>query len=279
VKKSAQQVRFGRILQDLRVRRDITGRELSRRSGIYQSYISKYESGISYPSQEHIKAIADALKLSAVERNRLNSWKRLCDHDFSPFLSSTQLGEAQNVAKGIEDGTDYVRVFQLNLVPGLLQTPDYIDAIFATEAFSTRPAKASDIRKAITGRLERQQILKNKDKRFSFLVRESAIANRIASPAVMKQQVSALLTLVRRGEVDFALIPETQQWKGEIPHTSFYIYDEELVAVEVYGGDLYLYLEDTVKSYVHLFERMQLNSVRGVSCEEELERILRKVSE
>lgn len=270
---STKKVRFGRILRELRLRKGIGSRELSRLSRIHQSYISKFENGALDPNKDHLAKIAEALSLSISERNRLLSWHKLLDQDFSPFVSRQQVAEGQNIVKQLEESAVLIRTFQLAVIPGLLQTEEYMKAIFATERYSDRATSTADIRKAISGRLERQLIFKDASKRVSFVVHESALQNRIASEHVMLKQIQHLQNVASEGEINLGIIPANREWKGELLLNSFHTYDEEFVLVELYGGVLYLYDEGTVGAYYRFFDKIQVNASYGQKCVDLLERV------
>lgn len=267
---------LGRIISDLRVSHGVSGRELSRRAGIPQSHISKFENGKLSASQKHLKKISDALRLTTEESTRLQAWNTLLDHDFAPFLlqSEEQVAENQRIILNLERNARVLRGFQINLVPGLLQTPDYMRAIFDTVATHGGVRVGERAReKAVKVRLDRQQILKGAGKRFLFLLHESALNARYGSRAVMRAQLEWLIELNRTGLVSLALIPSNRYWTGELPITSFDIFDRELVLLDVHAGLLYLWMNRLVDRYTTMFDDMWLKAVVGMPLEKELERI------
>lgn len=263
---------FGRILRDLRSSRNVSGRRLSRNSGIPQSHISKFENGKLSPSREHVQKIASALKLTSGEKSRLKSWHRLLDHDFSPFLvhSDAQVVENQRIILDIEDGTRVLRAYQNYVVPGLLQTKDYMRAIFESAQYSAVKVRENTIKNAIDFRLRRQEIIKDRSRRFLFLIHETALLHNIESAPTMKSQIQHLISLNRSEGISLGLIPARYYWEGELPGSSFDIFDTELTLIEVYGGLLYLWMEDVVARYVRLFDSMWLNAITGIALEAEL---------
>ncbi|MER5809469.1 Scr1 family TA system antitoxin-like transcriptional regulator [Streptomyces sp. NPDC002033] len=71
----------------------------------------------------------------------------------------------QKTIRAIEAGTTTLRLFQGQLVPGLLQTPEYASAIF-----SLPPAMPEESRaKTVAARLERQSVLYEPGRSFRFL--------------------------------------------------------------------------------------------------------------
>lgn len=265
-------------MRDLRRRMGISGRELSRRSGIPQSHISKFESGKLSPSKDHIKKISSALHLPREEQLRINSWSRLLSHDFSPFLLRTesQLIENQRLINEIEAQTEILRAFQCYVVPGLLQSPGYIKAIFETTMVGSGLG-ATTVANAIKQREKRQDILTDHTKQFQFVLHEMALINRLGSPKVMREQLKHLINVNRSNLVTLAMIPATSYWEGDLPTTSFDIFDQDLVLIESWGGLLYLWMDEIVVRYCQIFEQMLLRGITGLRLEQELTRILNSI--
>src|SRR5262249_128389 len=82
-----------------------------------------------------------------------------------------------------------LRTFQLVLVPGLLQTPEYARAVLSTRG----GAAADDVDQAVTARLERQAILDRDDPPLLWvLIDEGALRRPVSGRDVMQAQVEHL---------------------------------------------------------------------------------------
>jgi Helix-turn-helix. len=75
---------YGEVLRTMRVEHEITLRELARRSDIDVAYLSRIERETIPPPQkeELLEAIADALKLNAVEAKRLRDLAAMDNKQF-----------------------------------------------------------------------------------------------------------------------------------------------------------------------------------------------------
>lgn len=58
---------IGQRLQEIRKNLGFSSTELSTRSGVAQSFISKVERGVAYPTTETLEKLLDALNLSFTE--------------------------------------------------------------------------------------------------------------------------------------------------------------------------------------------------------------------
>src|SRR5262249_36540743 len=83
------------------------------------------------------------------------------------------------------------RNFQVGLIAGPLQTRDYATAILTdAAAMLGHPA---DIEPTVAARQERAKLMLSGDKLFDFVMLESALRTRVASPEVMRGQLRHLL--------------------------------------------------------------------------------------
>ncbi|MDS1269842.1 helix-turn-helix transcriptional regulator [Lipingzhangella sp. LS1_29] len=97
-----------------------------------------------------------------------------------------------------------IRCWQAQLVPGLLQTPDYIEAVF-------RAGDAHDdsvVTRHVKGRIERQQILHGvRPPRFSAILDEGAIRRQIGGRNVLLEQLEHLCNMATRHNIDLRVLP------------------------------------------------------------------------
>jgi transcriptional regulator with XRE-family HTH domain len=144
------------------LRRDagLTGVELARLVGVSQSRISRIETGHLVPQNDEVARIADALRVDASTRQELEeqarsarssmrSWRRLHARGFAPHQTDIARMEATAAR---------IRLFQPNLVPGLLQTAEY--ARHAIELATD----SNDIGAGVASRIARQSILYDRGK-------------------------------------------------------------------------------------------------------------------
>lgn len=271
---------FGRRLAGLRESRQLSGRALAKKLKISQSKLSKLETGKLIASREFLEAFADVLTLSRTERNDLFIRAEVLLQEFNRFDVSRR-GEFSKTQRAISVlGYQTLRVFQVSLVPGLLQTKEYVDAVFSSAKLSPfLPAGGDvdkDLRQAIKERLRQQENLNKKDKRFAFLIHESALRTRVCSDKEMVAQLRHLKSFVGRENVEVGVIP----WRAnlpvlgvEFPMHSFDIFDETLVSVELFVGTLDIWDPAAVKEYVYLFSSLRKAAVYGQLMQEELDRI------
>jgi hypothetical protein len=99
-----------------------------------------------------------------------------------------------------------IRCFQAQLVPGLLQTPAYVEAVF-------RAGDAQEeemVRRHVQGRIQRQQILNGvHPPRFSAIVDEGALRRQVGGREVLAEQLQHLCNMATRHNIDLRVLPFT----------------------------------------------------------------------
>jgi transcriptional regulator with XRE-family HTH domain len=99
-----------------------------------------------------------------------------------------------------------LRIWQLGVMSGLLQTADYARAILAAEPGVTD----DEVDARLAARLERQTILTRDDPpTVWFLVDEGALSRRIGPPEVMGAQLARLAGVARLPNITIQVVPST----------------------------------------------------------------------
>ncbi|MFE0763736.1 helix-turn-helix transcriptional regulator [Streptomyces smyrnaeus] len=177
---------------ELRIRREEAGlsqAELGRRTFCTHSYISRIESASRVPSEEFAQRCDDVLGTGGMFA-RL--WPVVIEHAypdwFRPFV------ELEKDAVAIWD-------FENQVVPGLLQTEEYVRAVFD----GSRLPHAQEL---IAARLTRQQILEQESPPEIWAVLDESILRRpIGGPHVMRRQLEHLLACTADPRVVLQVLP------------------------------------------------------------------------
>lgn len=106
---------------------------------------------------------------------------------------------------GLEAAAALIRTYELQFVPGLLQTQEYARAVVLLGHGRALPA---EIDRRVALRMRRQQVLHRKDPpQLWAVVDEAALRRPIGGPAVMRQQVMALIDATRLPNVRLQVVP------------------------------------------------------------------------
>jgi transcriptional regulator with XRE-family HTH domain len=101
-----------------------------------------------------------------------------------------------------EAAATVIRIFELTLITGLLQTEEYIQEILRIEQ---SPEKIDAM---VAARLDRQKILVREDPpHLILLMDESALRRRVGDARVMKEQLTHLVRVAERPHVTIQVIP------------------------------------------------------------------------
>jgi len=263
-----------RRLREVRQAKGVALRELARRLNRSPAYVSKIEHGRFNPSSSYIHQVSSALDLRQIETHGLLALLTLYQTEHHPLLKTENaLAERQLAIEHLEASAGILRIFQMAIVPGLLQTRDYAACIMAS---SGHPPL--QIEQAVEKRMRRQRILSDKKKQFVFLMTESAARSRIGPNGVLKAQLEHLVKLDERANVALRFLPQNAKL-AIAPTTSFVIHDDALVMIDTVSGFVSFRNPDDVRDYLSTFQRLLDNSIEGVTMHKELRRIASEIAD
>jgi hypothetical protein len=114
------------------------------------------------------------------------------------------------VAIGLEESAALIRAYEPQIVPGLLQTQDYIRAITAT-SFPSAPQADTERRVAL--RLARQDLLKRPaPPEYRVVLDETVLRRPVGDRTVMRGQVQHLIEAAARPNVTIQVLPLRAGW-------------------------------------------------------------------
>ncbi|WP_028647930.1 helix-turn-helix transcriptional regulator [Nocardiopsis sp. CNT312] len=226
-------------LRRLRRSAGMTGAGLAARAGMSQAKISKIENNRIRPSHLDVERILTALgvPLEGQDGVRLLELARVTNSDYQGFRTALQrgLGELQRDLAAIEGAATTIRYFLPCMITGLLQTPEYARQSLAHPLVN----RGAEWHTALARRLERQQALYQPGRRFVFVLTEAALRWPLCPPAVMALQMDRLASLSELAGVDIRIVPAHPPVPSG-PLNGFTLYDDRLVTVEVFTGELAL---------------------------------------
>ncbi|WP_017598950.1 helix-turn-helix domain-containing protein [Nocardiopsis lucentensis] len=97
-----------------------------------------------------------------------------------------------------------IRTFQSQMIPGLLQTPEYMEALLK----GGRYADPESIRRKVEARTARRDVLtRSNPARFRAIIDEAALRRVIGSTSVLKGQLAHLLYMAQLPNIDVQVLP------------------------------------------------------------------------
>ena len=154
----------------------------------------------------------------------------------------------QHQTRALEAQMTLLKLFQPALIPGLLQTPEYIRVILSRHDLGEEV-----LTRTISARIERQQVLYESDKTLHFIITENVLRWRIVSPARMAEQIDRLISLSRLPNIYIGIVPFTAQ-QTDIANHAFVIRDDRTVTVETVHAEVVVTDPRDVALYVRKFE-------------------------
>ncbi len=253
--------RLAAELRRLRERSGLRGEEVADRLGWSGSKISRIELHRIGLKQADLRKLLDLYQVEEPHREQLfalaressgKNWLELATASFAPEYAAYLHAEAE---------AQSIWTWEPQVVPGLLQTPEYGRAVMRVwhEMFPVPPGETE---RRIEVRLLRQQILtRDPSLAFSAVIDESVLLRRFGETAVMLEQIEKILEASRLPNVEvrvFRLDGSTPLATGAFSYMRFPQVHEvplnDLVAVEHLEGNYYLESEAETHRYKVAFE-------------------------
>lgn len=246
-------------LKEQRRRAGWTQVRLAKRCNMSQTKVSNIESGKLTPALVDVELILDALGAEAPLAAEILLLTRSANTEWQDHGASRRRGldKKQEELARLEAATKEFRFFLLSMVTGLLATPDYVRASISDVS--------GDQSKIIFRKLERQSVLLEAEKSFTFILTEQAARWPIIQPLAMAMQLDRLASISRLPNVRLGVLPLA----GHIPErplNTFTVYDRRLATVETGTGALMLRDRRDVNAYRDDFERYEGYAVWGDDC-------------
>ncbi|MEU9730660.1 helix-turn-helix transcriptional regulator [Streptomyces sp. NPDC048002] len=257
--------RLGQELRRLRELKGMTAEEVAERLLVSQSKISRLENGRRSISQRDVRdlcgvyevedvRIVDSLMQMAKDSRQQGWWHSFGDIPYSVYI-------------GLETDAASLRVYDPQVVPGLLQTKSYAEALIQGALPEVTPG---DIDKRVQVRLRRQERISAPDNplRLWAVLDEAALRREVGSRHVMIEQLEHLIEMSRLPHVTVQVIPFTmgahpgvsgQYAILEFPDAA----DSSVVYIEGVTSDLYLEKAQDVQKYSVMYEHLRAQALNA----------------
>lgn len=214
--------------------------------------LSKIETGKILPTVTDVDLILTVLAVSDSAKAEFLEAARVEATEATAWRTLRRLGpwKHQQAIQAIESQATRIRLFQGQLVPGLLQTPEYVSAVFSLPPVLPEETRA----RTIAARLERQKTLYQPEKSFHFIICEHVLRWLVCEPMVMAVQLDRILSLARLPNVTVGVVPLSGR-KPDFPMTCFSLLDDRLVLVETFHSEITTREPRDIKTYSDTFDR------------------------
>ncbi|MGW3558673.1 helix-turn-helix domain-containing protein [Streptomyces sp. NPDC000963] len=270
--------RLGQELRKLREAKNMTAEQVAERLLVSQSKISRLENGRRSISQRDVRDLCgvyevedermvDSLMQMAKDSRQQGWWHAFGDIPYSVYI-------------GLETDAASLRVYESLIVPGLLQTQEYAQAVIEGMWPEATP---SEIDKRIQIRLKRQDRLSDpvNPLRFWAVIDEALLRRVVGNKKIMADQLRLLAELSEKPHVTLQVLPyDVGAHPGMYGKFAILEFQEAMDASVVYlegvTSDLYLEKAIDVQSYTVMYEHLR---AKALSAEQSREFILRVAGE
>ncbi|MFC9942448.1 helix-turn-helix domain-containing protein [Streptomyces pratensis] len=255
--------RLGQELRRLREIKGMTAEEVAERLLVSQSKISRLENGRRSISQRDVRdlcgvyevqdhRVVDSLMQMAKDSRQQGWWHAFGDIPYSVYI-------------GLETDAESLRVYEPQVVPGLLQTRSYAEALINGALPEAPP---SDIEKRVNVRARRQDRVNAPEHplRLWAVIDESALRRLVGGEQVMIEQLEHLIEQSQLPHVTVQVLPfEMGAHPGingqyailEFPDAA----DSSVVYIEGVTSDLYLEKANDVQRYSVMYEHLRAQAL------------------
>jgi hypothetical protein len=163
---------------------------------------------------------------------------------------------------GLEESASRIQTYELQFVPGLMQTEEYIRAIVS----HGRPdVRTPDIDRRVKLRLDRQKVLHRADApKLWAVVDESVLHRPIGGTRVLRGQIEYLLEITRLSNITLQVVPYgLSGYAAEGAFAMLRFAESELpdlVYIEHLTGALYLDKRDEIEKYSRVIDRLSVDA-------------------
>ncbi|MEU3746852.1 MULTISPECIES: helix-turn-helix domain-containing protein [Streptomyces] len=270
--------RLGQELRKLREAKNMTAEQVAERLLVSQSKISRLENGRRSISQRDVRDLCgvyevedermvDSLMQMAKDSRQQGWWHAFGDIPYSVYI-------------GLETDAESLRMYESQIIPGLLQTPAYAEAVISGAMPESTPA---DIDKRVTVRTRRQERIRDEERplRLWAVIDEGALHRIVGSRQLMVQQLEHLIEQSHLPHVTVQVIPfEMGAHPGisgqysilEFPDTS----DSSVVYIEGVTSDLYLEKAQDVGKYSVMYEHLRAQALNVEQTREFIAKMAKK---
>jgi transcriptional regulator with XRE-family HTH domain len=197
------QLQLGKELKRLREARGWTLAEAVEVLGNQATKLSRLENGQSSVRPLDVRILCEALGATPEETAWAVETAKHCNQRGRWGGYRSIYNKNFRMAVDLEQDASAISLYQGEIVPGLLQTENYM-----RELFSADPISSDKVDEGVKARLERQLVLTKSDApQVGFVLSESAIVRMVGDAAVMRDQLRHIAEVATRPNVDLRVLP------------------------------------------------------------------------
>lgn len=200
--------RLGTELRRLRESQSLKLEEVAERLGLAPSTLSRIETGKASTRPAYLQAMLELYGVTdPSQRQVLSDMARDGHHKGWWALWDGVLPTGFSIYVGLEAEAASLRVFEAQVVHGLLQTEDYARAVMTTVRRRQTP---EEIDRLVSLRMQRQEVLLRAEPLDLWIILDEAVLRRMAGPSeMMRAQLEYLYEASQRPNVTLQVLSFT----------------------------------------------------------------------
>lgn len=191
-------------LRTLREKRGLSCADVGKTLGVSASKISRIETGNSGLQFDDVAALLGFYQVSATKRQELLDLLRRGDQK-GWWVRQAGLPQLWRALIDFENKATNIQIYQPLMVPGLLQTGEYCEAMIRGADNTLSNAELDNL---VASRMARQTLLtRSTAPQYLAVIHEVALRIPVGGPGVMKRQLHHLLNIGERPNVGVRVAP------------------------------------------------------------------------
>lgn len=263
---STRRTRLALLLKQLRIDSGMSAGDLGSALGWSQSKVSKIENGRTRPARPDVELWVDRCQASAGLQVEIMDLASLLGTDAASWreVHGQDPGEQQRASLQQQVDATTILVYQSEVVPGLLQTPEYARRLLVEHS----RIPAVNVPAVIVARLDRQAaVLFNGSTSVEFVITESALCWQPGDLSTSLAQLDRILALATSPNVEIGVISREAQRHAKPLHSFVVVRSEESVEVQVetLTAEITLTEPDDVALFEQFFAEQRAYALFGPS--------------
>ncbi|WP_405180831.1 helix-turn-helix transcriptional regulator [Nocardia sp. NBC_01377] len=285
--RTARKVLLGREIDDLLRRSRVTQAEAGRLIGVGQSRIAAAIAGTGNLTAEALEKLITGLEIGDENYLQILLELREDNHRRGYWTSGYRRAyiEDLRLLVDLEAVADRLRETAAEIIPGLLQHPDYIRALHQPFQPDDHDPDAITVDDYVEAREARQQILFTRNPpEFHAILSESCLRRIYGGDQVMVDQIGHIIELSERSNIQIQVMPFTHQAPGAGMEDRYILVrvpspgaagDLEMAVVEAQGEIRYIDDKPAVAIRDKIFNRLTMTALSPADSRKFMHHLLR----
>jgi hypothetical protein len=203
---------------------------------VSQQYWSALTRGRGNLSEEKLRVLMNLLELDPDEQADLLALREIA-RGRSPYAEYSALFSDQLMRfYGLEAGAQSIRSFENGVIPGLLQTENYIRVLMKASVTTGRP---TEVEQRVKARMQRQRLLSDPEPlELSVVMGQSALMYEVGGPDTQREQLRYIIAQAEKHSetLDIRVIPfEAGGAIASLNSATFHLLDFESARLATVG--------------------------------------------